>query len=336
MPRTAKLPDAMKMAALRPALLALSLVAASCGGPGRSLVLVDVSADAALSFSVARVVVSRADPTSRWQVDKQWSGQTLRLGVYLPADVRGPVSVVGCGLDSAGQAVAFAAGAPPSVTVAPGSATSVVSINLVADTGSAAAGCAAARSDDGGAGPGDGGGSSSDGGGLLTIAPADFPATVDLTTEGTLDWAHWGLNDRNSFDDKLSGGRKIANFSDVPQYVCTSCTPTENFTWSDGTPDESTATTNFVYNLYGDPPGFSWTVEAATAARTLRLYIQTDSDSTLTAHLSDGSAPDVSLSQNFGAAEIHFRAGSDQQTLSVDWTPNAATGTFQVWAATLF
>jgi hypothetical protein len=322
--------------------LALSLAAAGCGGPGRSLVLVDVSADAALSFSTARVVVSRAAPASRWHVDYPWAGETLKLGVYLPADVGGPVSVVGCGLTDAGQPVAFAPGEPPSVTVAAGSATSVVSVSLVADTSSAAAGCAAAGGDDGGTGPdtADGASPSADGGGLLTIAPADFPATVDLTTEGTIDWARWGFtNDPHSFDDKRSGGRKIAAFTVAPQYACfiMDCTPVYNFTWSDGIPDESTPpTATFVYDLYVDPPGFSWTVEAAAAARTLRLYIRTDSDSTLTAHLSDGSAPDVSLSENFGAAEIHFRAGSDQQTLSVDWTPNAATGTFQVWAATLF
>jgi hypothetical protein len=331
----------MKVALLGRALIALSLVAAGCGGAGRSLVLVDVSADAALSFSVARVVVSRADPASRWQVDQAWAGQTLRLGVYLPADVRGPVSVVGCGLDSAGAPVAFAAGEPPSVTVAPGSATSVVSINLVAGAGGAAAGCATTPSD-GGAGPdASDGGSPPDGGGLLTIAAADFPAaTVDLTAEGTIDWAHWGLNGTLSFDHKLLGGRKIADFSDSPLGSCLpSCMVSDGtFSWSDGTPTSAPdmPTPTYVYKNYGGGSHFLWTVEAAAAIRTLRLYIRADGDSTLTAHLSDGSAPDVSLSGNAGAAEIRFRAASDQQTLSVDWTTTTPAGTFRVWAATLF
>src|SRR5258708_2482987 len=60
--------------------------------------------------------------------------------------------------------------------------------------------------------------------------------SVNLTAEGTSDWAHWGLNNNTSFDHKSTGNGQISNI------ITTGTGPLQypnnftHFTWSDGTP----------------------------------------------------------------------------------------------------
>ena len=61
-------------------------------------------------------------------------------------------------------------------------------------------------------------------------------ATVDLTAQGVLDWAHWGLNLPTDFDDKGGVTSQISNYipvgtsADYYQYGGNA----QGFTWTDG------------------------------------------------------------------------------------------------------
>jgi hypothetical protein len=309
----------MKEASALP-LLALA-VAAGCSEPGRSLVLVDVVPVPDLGITTVRIFVSQPASSRSWSVDHVWPElprPPLLLGVYVPKDVRGPVTVFGCGFDASGTLIASGVGIPSSVTLEPGTSTPEVTVPISAAGLVSAAACSGA--DAGVLGGG------------LAIARADLPSTVDLTAEGTLDWAHWGMSANGTFDHKASGGLAI-DLSPQSPGVTTSA---ETFTWSDGMPTQSATVNSGIYMQFGcGPPYFTWTVPAGTTPRTLRLYISADATTTLTAHLSDGSAPDAVLTDDNIAATISFRAATDQQTMSVTWTPAAPIGSFSVWAATL-
>jgi hypothetical protein len=286
--------------------------------------LVDVDAPGSLSLADVRVVASDSASGNSWTVDHAWSGSPLQLGVYLPKNTAGPVSALGCGYDSSNQIVAFGAGSPGSVAVQAGAATSEVTINLAPGAGAAGAAAACAGATDGGGG-----------GGFLAISHAALPATVDLTAEGTLDWVHWGYPDKAGVNRKAGGEHPIVDLS--PQGSDPLPTGGPTFQWTDGSPTASATTPLGVYSNYACvPPYFTWTVEATTTQRTLRLYISANTPTTLTAHLSDGSAPDAILTSSEVTADVSFRAATDGQTLTVTWTPNGTGGTFQVWAATLF
>src|SRR5467141_4433 len=73
-----------------------------------------------------------------------------------------------------------------------------------------------------------------------SFSPVTAGTALDLTAEGTLDWAHWGLVSTNSFDHKNGVTQKISDFTvlgtqAVQQYA-------DNFTaysWTDGAPTPS-------------------------------------------------------------------------------------------------
>src|SRR5262249_8487309 len=109
------------------------------------------------------------------------------------------------------------------------------------------------------------------------------------------------------------------------------------FDWSNGdtTPSAAAATAGLQHNgeltgpTLGD--GFSFTVPAGPATQILRVYVATNrADGTLTAHLSDGSAPDYTatlpqaVDQRSGVYTISYRAASANQTLTVTWVESAA------------
>jgi thrombospondin type 3 repeat protein len=184
--------------------------------------------------------------------------------------------------------------------------------------------------------------------GVLTITALAFRASVNLTTEGTIDWMHWGTASVASFDHKATGGGKISDL--LQRGAFRYDTSLSTYSWSDGAPTVSDSTNSGVYDL-SSSTGFSFTVPADTTARTLRLYAGGEGiNSRLTAHLSDGSTPDAVLSttghQTSGAyvapMEITFRAASAGRTLTLTWAPVATGGalsfasTISINGATLF
>jgi len=195
------------------------------------------------------------------------------------------------------------------------------------------------------------------GGGSLTGSVATVPGSVNLATEGTTDWAHWGLssstsNSDHSMDHK-SGVNQISDFTvisngtiaQVPNFGATD-------SWSGGTPtatSSGTTTSAKAYIPWSYNTGFSITAPADTTTRTLKVYVGVyDSDGQLTATLSDNSAPQYTntltatngYQQNTRVYTLTYKAGSPGQHITVNWTCINNRGSYsfseaQLQAATL-
>jgi hypothetical protein len=168
------------------------------------------------------------------------------------------------------------------------------------------------------------------GGGSITASVAVTPATVDLTSEGSEDWAHWGLTSATSFNHKSGVAQQISNFTKVGggtvkrvPGVLSACS------WTDGTPTQSVAGTQSGVILFGIGNGFQITAPADVTEKTLRLYVAFwMAHCRLEVSLSDGSAPvyvDTSLNNNMDEDNVRvftisYRAGSSGQQVQVKWT----------------
>ena len=182
-------------------------------------------------------------------------------------------------------------------------------------------------------------------GGLLTVTTVADRSSIDLTAEGTVDWAQWGMSNAQSFDHKATGGGKISNLVTQPNPARYSGSGfTTQLTWSDGTPTASASTATGVYNT-GSNAQQSVNVAADNMTRTLRFYGgASNGNIRLTVHLSDGSVPDAIFNANGNgiyewSAEIVFRAASGGQTLTLTWNLTSTAGfpsTVSARAATLF
>jgi hypothetical protein len=161
---------------------------------------------------------------------------------------------------------------------------------------------------------------------------------VDLTAEGTLDWADWGLADVNDFNEKAVGGVPVGLISNWALYGTIGYGPLlDNFgdqpyglSWTDGTPTPTASTTgfgtaNYVY-VGSLNSGFQITVPADTTKEVLKLYYMGWGCRTrVMATLSDNSAPtfindsvdDPAGNIAYGVATIYFAAASAGQTLTV-------------------
>src|SRR6266545_3724289 len=89
-------------------------------------------------------------------------------------------------------------------------------------------------------------------GGSLSGDVAFPAANVNLTTEGTSDWAHWGLLSATSFDHKAGVPQRISIFTKIgtnnaQQYANYYAA----FSWSDGTPTAATNDTATGVFTYG-------------------------------------------------------------------------------------
>jgi hypothetical protein len=182
-------------------------------------------------------------------------------------------------------------------------------------------------------------------GGLLTgsVVVTPTPLTIALTTEGATDWTHWGLVSAASFDHKQTGGGEISNFTSVMGGpVAQNGNYLLGFTWNDGTPDPNANNTQTGVYVSGHGEGFHIVVLADTTTRTFRLYGGgQQSTCTLTAHLSDGSAPDlVQTGSDPGALfyrtiTIQYHAASAGQTLQIYWVVTSPSGFAHVQSASL-
>ncbi len=153
------------------------------------------------------------------------------------------------------------------------------------------------------------------GGSLTASVAAGSTSPYNLTTLGTRDWAHWNAN----YIHKASGGGQISNVTRVGGGNYGVATQSvRNVSWSDGTPAASGSSDNsYIWCNNTQDAGWTFTVPADTTSRTLKvLFSGTVGGSiTLSAHLSDRSAPDV----------------ANTETIS---TTNLSVGTFTYSAAT--
>jgi hypothetical protein len=186
--------------------------------------------------------------------------------------------------------------------------------------------------------------------GQLTINPQSITAAdVNLTSEGSLDWAHWGLGSATGFNHKASGGGLVTIGTPTGTPGPTGLS-SKNFVWSDGTPTAATSTQDgLVFANIGD--GYTFTVPATPLkTRTLRLYVgwYKEGYGTVTATLSDGSAPSVSASAGnvsgvgveYTRFNVTFRSKASTATVTIKATralpsSGSASGSMDYFAATL-
>lgn len=185
---------------------------------------------------------------------------------------------------------------------------------------------------------------------FLALAVAPTPAAIDLTADGSADWAHWGYAAASDFDHKQTGGMQISSFQSIGLNV-----PTQYgmggviYRWSDGQPGSGrhpmtdlSGTTTGVYVLTG---GLKISAPADGATRRLRVYVgQYDAEGRLDASLSDNSAAAVSdhsyTSTNGNAVnvvyDLTYAASSPGQLLTVSWSVrNSSFGNVTLQSASL-
>lgn len=179
----------------------------------------------------------------------------------------------------------------------------------------------------------------------LVVTPTNSPASVGLTIEGALDWAHWGLDETNRFNRKLTAAPRVSNLTllgpNSTQFI-TNCSGLF-FTWTNGTPVAATSTTNEIA-ITGAESGFEFTVAADTTTKNLRLYFGlVAANATLEASLSDNSASAFVTNITSATATnlvyaFSYSAASAQQALRVRVTLTSAiqtNATLLLSAATL-
>jgi hypothetical protein len=163
-------------------------------------------------------------------------------------------------------------------------------------------------------------------GGGQTNSVTPSPSAVDLTSEGSADWTHWGLLTDTSFDYKSIVQRKISNFTalgtNAIQRYADNYT---SFSWSDGTPTTTAYGTTTGVFITGVTNGFRLTAPADAQPRQLRVYVGGYGvQAEFQAYLSDLSASpytDTSLSNvygnSYGVYTIDYSAAFAGQQLIV-------------------
>ncbi|MHC1764446.1 MAG: hypothetical protein AB9869_09080 [Verrucomicrobiia bacterium] len=170
-------------------------------------------------------------------------------------------------------------------------------------------------------------------------------STVNLTTEGTLDWAHWGRTSPTDFNHRADVTPQISNFTLIGQGPILQFA--DNFTgysWSNGTPTaRATRSTSGIY-VNSDDNGFEISVPADTTVKTLKVYVGAyAAQMHFEASLSDNSAP-MYVDESFEnpsdgpnrAYVLNFAAASAGQKLTVRyWVINSGGGNVTLQAAAL-
>jgi hypothetical protein len=177
--------------------------------------------------------------------------------------------------------------------------------------------------------------------GLLSGTAGSSTTAVNLTAEGTADWIRWSGSER-----KAMGGNRISTFTQIGGgTVSTTTSDMRICSWSDGSPTLNGSDRRSVF-VSGVGRGFSFSAPADATTRILKVYVGGwQSSGTLTASLSDGSAPDyvqlhtpvLSATGQYGAVyTLTYKSASAGQTLRVRWVQTSGTtGNVSLQAATL-
>lgn len=106
---------------------------------------------------------------------------------------------------------------------------------------------------------------------LLTLTKTEGSSPVDLTAEGTVDWAHWGLHRPGSVNRKSNGPQAINDLGNNGPRERVD-TGTQRFSWRNGAPDPAVANTPAGVSACGVGTAFKLAVPAGPQTRTLRLH----------------------------------------------------------------
>jgi hypothetical protein len=151
---------------------------------------------------------------------------------------------------------------------------------------------------------------------------------VDLDTEGTLAWIHWGHNDENSIDEKAS------NVGALPTWTLIGTTNKSRFTdnltsfsWNDGTPTGMEDSTKTGVSAKGGTPEFTWQMVAGSSARRLVVYaglFKATGRFTVTLGGTPTPAPVVLMLENqkdnaYGRVAIDYHATDATSMLAFTW-----------------
>jgi hypothetical protein len=170
--------------------------------------------------------------------------------------------------------------------------------------------------------------------GSLTGTISAATTAANLTNVGTGDWAHWGDGGVPGLTRKSTGGNQISAYSMVlGGSVAAYGDDLRALSWTGGTPTATgTGNTKGVY-VSGLGNGFSVTVPAGTASRTVTVYVGGwASSGTFKAHLSDGSAADfvdtttTATGQYVRSYTLTYAAAAASKQLVLTWTQSSAAG----------
>jgi hypothetical protein len=163
-------------------------------------------------------------------------------------------------------------------------------------------------------------------GGSLVGSVAFPPSTVNLTTEGTADWTHWGLETNSLFDRKATGTPQLGDFTTIGDNPVRRYA--DNFTgysWTDGTPTASANSSHTGVFIIGQNQGFALTLPADATPRTVRVYCGLyGAQGNFQAWLGDFSAPAYTdeslggvLDNDYGVYTLTYTAASAGKTLNI-------------------
>src|SRR5207245_4684458 len=105
------------------------------------------------------------------------------------------------------------------------------------------------------------------------IAKTTDNLNLDLSAEGTRDWAHWGTATAASFDHKNLAAGLISNLTMLGGTAAQFGTYAIGWSWSDGTPTATASNSTTGVYTSGIGAGFRVTAPADTTTRTLTLYL---------------------------------------------------------------
>lgn len=191
---------------------------------------------------------------------------------------------------------------------------------------------------------------------VLSQTNATIPSTVNLTTEGTIGWVHWGLATTPNLTGDRKAGLSTSVLSDAVQLnggtLARQTSGVPSYNWTGGSPTASSSgTATAITNGAALNRGFRLTAEAVPwTMRTLKLYVGAQNTTgKLTSSLSDGSMPTITDTSVTGSSTttptnrvftIKYRSATNPATLTVDWTKNtsstASSSKVLLHSATLF
>lgn len=176
--------------------------------------------------------------------------------------------------------------------------------------------------------------------GSLSVVSNTSRSLANLSAEGTTDWIHWGDSTviRKSTSQAPLSDYSVVGGGSVQHYM----NDLRPLSWTDGSPvGSSSANTNGIY-IRNAGNGFSFAAPADTTTRTLNIHVGGwNSSGTLTARLSDGSAPDFTDTTSVATGQydknytLTYHALSSGQNLTVTWTMAGGSGNVTLNGAAL-
>ena len=165
---------------------------------------------------------------------------------------------------------------------------------------------------------------SSSGGGSLEGSSEASSGNTSLSSEGTVDWAHYGYGGASGYNHKSGVTSQISNKFKVGYNSASQGSYSPTFSWTGGTPTATVSNTNTGVYVGGLGCGFKLFVPASTTERTLKLYVSAyKSIGKFEFSLSDGSAApyvDYIVSTSGTTDRVYtitFRASGSNQMLIV-------------------